>query len=353
MISARVHSLSQTQSGSALNLLMPLAPAKPTIVYDTYWRFAAERQRVFFLRNEGAPPPWTTDPIIQEYKFTNAYRAVDRVSQYLIRSVIYKGDQDPAQVLFRTLIFKIFNRIDTWELLLREFGDVRYAPGFIKRYDDVLTKAMAHGKRIYSAAYIMPSGGARNTTGRKHRMHLELVAQMLKDELDQKLIEATTMQEAFLLLRNYPTIGDFLAYQYVTDINYSRILNFDEMQFVVPGPGALSGISKCFADLGGLNEEDIIKVVTERQEMEFDRLGLKFRNLWGRKLQLIDCQNLFCEVDKYSRVAHPQFCGSGRTRIKQHFEPRREVIQYWFPPKWNINHLVPTTKATPSDDLFF
>ena len=25
-----------------------LAPAKPTIVYDTYWRFAAERQAIFF-----------------------------------------------------------------------------------------------------------------------------------------------------------------------------------------------------------------------------------------------------------------------------------------------------------------
>src|SRR5258707_9985183 len=40
----------------------------------------------------------------------------------------------------------------------------------------------------------------------------------------------------------------------------------------------------------------------------------------SRRLQLIDCQNLFCEVDKYARVAHPNIAGrTGRTRIKQKF----------------------------------
>ena len=47
------------------------------------------------------------------------------------------------------------------------------------------------------------------------------------------------------------------------------------MEFVVPGPGALDGIRKCFSDLGGLTEADLIRVVTERQEDEFERLGLR------------------------------------------------------------------------------
>ena len=34
--------------------------------------------------------------------------------------------------------------------------------------------------------------------------------------------------------------------------------------------------------------------------------------LRGRRLQLIDCQNLFCEVDKYAVVAHPGVRGSDR-----------------------------------------
>ena len=63
----------------------PGAPLKPTEVYDSYWRFAAERQDVFFRRLHRLPPPWTDDPVLRAHKFTNAYRASDRVSQYLIR----------------------------------------------------------------------------------------------------------------------------------------------------------------------------------------------------------------------------------------------------------------------------
>jgi len=60
--------------------------------------------------------------------------------------------------------------------------------------------------------------------------------------------------------------------------------------------------------------------------------------LRGRPLQLIDCQNLFCEVDKYARVAHPQITGrSGRTRIKQLFAPVVDPVPAWFPPKWGLN----------------
>lgn len=88
-----------------------IAPLKPSPVYDTYWRFAAERQEVFFRRLERRPPPLTDDPILVDYKFTNAYRASDRVSQYLIRRVIYREDlpSGPGEVCFRILLFKTFN----------------------------------------------------------------------------------------------------------------------------------------------------------------------------------------------------------------------------------------------------
>ena len=138
-----------------------ISPLKPTPVYDTYWRFAAERQRIFFRRVHQQPAPWTDDPVLQLHKFTNAYRASDRASQYLIRRVIYRDDLpgDPPEVVFRILLFKIFNRIETWELFERTLGPITYSDFSFKAYDKVLTKAMKQGESIYSAAYIMPSGG--------------------------------------------------------------------------------------------------------------------------------------------------------------------------------------------------
>lgn len=91
---------------------------KTTEVFDAYWRFACERQKVFFNKYEGKTVPWTDDPIIKTYKFTNAYRASDRVSQYLIKNVIYNGEKYlPEDTFFRIILFKMFNKIDTWDIL--------------------------------------------------------------------------------------------------------------------------------------------------------------------------------------------------------------------------------------------
>lgn len=329
-----------------------LAPALPTVVYDTYWRFAVERQEIFFRRWRRQRPPWTLDPILSEFKFTNAYRASDRVSQFLIKNVIYGGDQAEEEIFFRTILFKLFNKIETWELLRRALGVVSYLEYNFRAYDAALSKAIDGGDTIYSAAYIMPSGSKAFGSTRKHRAHLKLLERMMDDELALRIAGAKTMLEAFTLLRSYPMIGDFLAYQYVTDLNYSNLTNFSEMQFVIPGPGAKGGISKCFESLGGLTETDLIRVVTERQESEFDRLGIEFKSLWGRSLQLIDCQNLFCEVDKYSRVYHPEIAGSShRTRIKQKFRASAGTLDLWYPPKWGINEKIEASRREDASEI--
>ena len=254
--------------------------------------------------------------------------------------VIYEGLQSPQEVFFRTLLFKFFNRIDTWKLLLRSFGEVRLADYRFDRYEKVLTAAMSDGARIYSAAYIMPAA-AQFEGPRKHATHLRLLEHMLEKKAPEQMARAKTMREAFEVLRAFPMMGDFLAYQFTIDINYSTLTNFDEGEFVVPGPGARDGIRKCFKTLGGLSEADVIRLVADRQDLEFERLGITFRSLWGRPLQLIDCQNLFCETDKYARVAHPEIAGlTGRTRIKQTYSRLLEPIEHWYPPKWGINERI-------------
>lgn len=322
------------------------APAIPTEVFDTYWRFAVERQAIFFRRIKKTLGPWTQDAILQKYKFTNAYRASDRVSQYLIRRVIYQGDPAIEEVFFRIILFKLFNKIETWEMLIRELGTLCYRNYSFKKYNQVLSQAMLGGNTIYSAAYIMPSGNSTFGYARKHSNHLKLLEVMMKDRAYDQIVHAHNMSLAFETLRSYPTIGDFLAYQLVTDLTYSELTNFSEMEFVVPGPGAKSGIKKCFKSLGGLTEPEIILRVTKRQNEEFERLGLSFQDLGGRPLQLIDCQNLFCEVDKYARLAHPKVAGhSKRKRIKQIYKVNPLPIEYWYPPKWGINERVLASTA--------
>ena len=315
-------------------------PAEPTEVFDTYWRFAAERQAVFFRRARGLHRPWSIDPILLRHKFTNAYRASDRVSQFLIRRVIYEGGQAPDELFFRTVLFKLFNRIETWQKLEKNLGSITWKQYSFEKYDEVLSRSLERDERIYSGAYIMPAA-ERGNGARKHQTHLRLLERMMRDGAPERLAKMRSMQRAFELLRGYPMLGNFLAYQYVTDLNYSTLTDFSEMEFVVPGPGALDGIRKCFRSLGGLSEADIIRRVAERQGVEFSARGLHFERLGSRALQLIDCQNLFCEVDKYARLYHPTVAGrTGRTRIKQLFRPTELPVKYWYPPKWGINDQV-------------
>lgn len=313
-------------------------PAIPTEVFATYWTFAEKRQQIFFDRFNGLPPPWTKDdPVLATHRFTNAYRAADRVSQYLIRHVQYDREWSLTDLFFRTLLFKFFNRIETWKKLVAECGEPQWSTFSTERFGKALDAALAAGDRIYSAAYIMPSGGPKSKFRRKHRMHLHLLEQMMKDGLPAKIATAQSMEAAFRLLRDYPTVGDFLAYQYVVDLNYSTLTKFDENDFVVAGPGAREGIAKCFRELGGKDFVWIIQQVQKKQDEAFKILGLSFRKLWNRPLHLIDCQNLFCEVAKYARVYHPEFTPpGGRTRIKQKFVADIEPIEYMFPPKWEI-----------------
>jgi len=92
-----------------------LPPSFDSKVFDTYWRFAAERQEIFFRRIAGARS-LDPDPVLREFKFTNAYRASDRVSQYLIRRGILCGDQI-LTTYFQDPAVKNLHRIETWELL--------------------------------------------------------------------------------------------------------------------------------------------------------------------------------------------------------------------------------------------
>ncbi len=315
-----------------------IAPAIPTKIYDKLWWLAAERQNIFIKRLKNDPHPWTIDSILNRHKFTNAYRASDRVSQYLIRNVIYQGNQSVEEVLFRILLFKFFNKIETWEVLKNSLATISYRNYDYSKYNEILLNEMNLGKRIYSPAYIMPSGKSSFGNSKKHQNHLQLLELIMKNDLANKLAKISTMKDLFLELKGYPMIGDFLAFQLAIDINYSELTSFDEMEFVVPGPGALSGISKCFSDTGGLSAEDIINRMAQIQDREFERLGIEFNDLWGRPLQLIDIQNLFCEIDKYSRVAFPELMGnSKRTRIKQIFKENQTPIDIWYPPKWKLN----------------
>jgi len=304
-------------------------------VYDTYWYFAAERQSIFFKKLSGQVRPYTTDPILDTYKFCNVYRAADRVSQFLIKEVIYGFDTDPHDTLFRIFFFRLLNKIETWQSLEREFGRVSLRQFNLALYSRFLAD-LKNRQPIYGNAFILCANKSFGFDA-KHDNHLALLHRIFAAEKTANaFLGSRTLAELFYALRDLPLIGDFMAYQLAIDFNYSSVINFSENDFTMAGPGALRGIKKCFEDTGGRTPEQIIMYMVENQEKEFARLGLLFQPLWGRPLHAIDCQGLFCEVDKYCRQAFPELV-SNRTQIKATYTPTNKNFVYFFPPKWGID----------------
>jgi len=304
-------------------------------VFETYWYFAAERQAIFFRRLKGENPPYSRDLIFQRYKFCNSYRASDRVSQFLIRSVIYGATTDPLDTLFRIFLFRLLNRPESWLELERRVGQVNLQTFAEGNYATILQEIKESGV-LYGNAFILCANKAFGFD-EKHRNHLALLEHVFcKSGSGQALLKAPSLQELFTCLRQLPLIGDFMAYQLAIDFNYSEVFSFDENDFTAAGPGALRGINKCFEDTGGHDASYIIQWMCENQAKEFQRQGLGFQDLGGRALHAIDCQGLFCETDKYCRVAFPDL-QSNRVRIKTVFSPQPVPVAYFYPPKWGVN----------------
>ncbi len=311
-------------------------------LFDAYWRFAAERQNIFNRRLDDPAGPWTADPILRRFKFCNTFRASDRVSQYLISRVIYDSaarDLPAEDVFLRIILFRLFSKESTWEALENATGGVRRATLDVEHLGAVLD-GLRRDRPIYTAAFILCAHDAYGHRV-KHRNHLELVARMFAPgRLGADLSAARGLNDVYEALRAWPMIGAFMGYQLAIDLNYSEHLDFDEDDFTVPGPGATRGLKKVFIDFGGRSPSQLIMDMVSTQEEEFDRLGLDWSGLFGRRLHAIDCQGLFCETDKYARAAFPELT-SNRVRIKHQFRGPQPMPQLFYPPKWGINERLP------------
>lgn len=324
-------------------------------VYELYWQFASRRQAAFERRLAGENAPWSDDPILQEFKFCNVYRAADRVSQYMIRTVCYgEAAGSPADRAFQIVAFRTFSKINTWNRMIALLGR---PPRIRDLADGSFVAALNRIKRedggLYTGAFILCATKAFGHD-EKHHNHAALFERMfVRDAIAERLIGANSFEGAVRTLEGYPLMGPFMAYQTAVDLNYSELINFSENDYTQAGPGALRGLAKVFEDLGDYTPSEAIQWMVDQQQAEFERLGLPFSGLFGRPLHAIDCQGLFCETDKYCREAAPELA-SNRTRIKARYRPSKTPLELFFPPKWRLGLSSRTLPAAlqPQLDLF-
>jgi hypothetical protein len=310
--------------------------------FQFYFYFIQERMSIFW-KKRARVPELTQDAILSTYKFTNVYRVLDRVTQYLLKKVIYQEENSFSEedVLFRILIFKIFNKTETWEFLEEALEQPICRANFrVGEWSELLSYQIRQ-QPIFNGAYMMTGSHRKyQQFPSKHEKWLRMVdKEWVQNDFFADIKKAESLEAVYDLLRSRSFLGEFLAYQYAIDFNYSPVIDFDENTFVKAGIGAKRGLHKCFSGFGGHSCEELIRFTQDHFEFFQEKYGYTdFKNLYGRPPTLIDLQNCFCEVDKYLRVKLPHL-SQGQKRIKQKYKPSVGEIGFFFPPKWGINFL--------------
>ncbi|KAH9888849.1 hypothetical protein C8Q73DRAFT_654736 [Cubamyces lactineus] len=344
---------SKKQRSSGAKLLVDFTPGKktppvpkvveiggralrPNIILDTFFKFVSERHLIQQRRLAGKPPPWTSDPILATYPFTNVFRVYDRVTQYVLRNVIQQGDQSLREQCFRVMIFRSFNRMETWELLTAHFGEITWRDFDLNAYEEVLL-AEQQENALYGHAYIIPSprfGGRANASN-----HLRLVQLMMEEDLPGQLKRLHHLKDAHGRISLFPGMGDFMALQLLLDLNMTAHFDFSEDEWVALGPGSLECLRKMFGPSVRGVELEALEYLHRTQQDHFARLHIRPRDIPrvpGRTpgLSMVDLEHALCECEKYSRAHHPSIKGKRQKVAKRAFVPRPEPITADVPAHW-------------------
>ncbi|KAI0629256.1 hypothetical protein C8Q77DRAFT_1236909 [Trametes polyzona] len=308
----------------------------PNVILDTFFTFVAERHHVHQRRLRGDPQPWTSDAILANYPFTNVFRVYDRVTQYILHNVILKGDQSLREQCFRVMLFRSFNKMETWELLVEHFGEVTWRDFDVNAYEDVLSEEQQKNP-LYGHAYIIPSpklGGRANASN-----HLRLVQLMMEEDLPGQLQKVHHLKDAHGRIGLFPGMGDFMALQLLLDLNMTAHFNYPEDEWVALGPGSLACLQKIFGPAVRGFELDALRYLHRTQHAHFARLRVRpdrIPRIPGRAagLSMVDIEHALCECEKYSRALHPSIVGKRLKVAKRAFVPRPEPITADVPAHW-------------------
>lgn len=279
------------------------------------------------------PQPWTKDPVLLEFRFTNVRREHDRETKWLIQHITSNPNLSYEDKLLNCILFRLFNKHETAELIGMPIHFSDHYSGwdpeaYRKLFEDAI-KEDPH--RVFFTAAFHTVGmklTLQKVTGEDYAPMriMKFMRVLCDDKFPQKIGKCRDQQEVFKTLISYQGIGGFLGYQMFVDMTYIEEFPFSENEFTVAGPGCVMGLNELFEDKDGMSYEDCLFWVRNNIEQEFIKRGWKwdakklFCDLpeYDRCLNVMSLENCFCELSKYIRAV----TGTGRPRKK--YVPTKE-----------------------------
>jgi alpha-glutamyl/putrescinyl thymine pyrophosphorylase clade 1 len=291
-----------------------------SLLVEVFFALARERQTIFLKKQAGEPKTWwTQDEIFTHYRFTNVFREQDRTTRWLRENVRAKWGDSP-DILLATLVYRWFNRVEVGEIVFNKM-----VPGKTYTPWEALRAAGDLGGLEWSVRQFEPKGpwttGAYNIATPEGLDKLagvcHNIGQFLRTMVRWREIalgwytRRATLEEAWRWLKGAPWLGPFMAYEVITDLRYTPILEHapDKDTWANLGPGSRRGINRILRLPPGepMTEAQGVKIM--RDLLEYSRRAECWPAEWGR-WELREVEMWLCEFDKYLRVAW----GEGKIR---------------------------------------
>jgi len=295
-----------------------------------FYKFMFDRHDVWhrrFIRNMSRP--WTIDPILKVWKFTNVWRELDRGTVYLLdalRDPSREGYRNCVGDLWSIMHYRLFNN---WEAHKALGGFVPYDQW---NYDDWYKRLRAH--HAAGNTVLCMSHNTCCYTGLPGSDKIErvcLIAKRVHDTAQDTLDginNARSLEQVFDVIRAVRGYGPFLAYEVVSDILYTGITPFSVNDWANAGPGAMNGIARIFHPMSEKQRGkkmpflDIMQWLRTNQKTGFDAVkflfGCDFESIaWQRRpLDLRCIEHQLCEYSKIVKL----YQGNGRN-FSGHVKP--------------------------------
>lgn len=290
--------------------------------YDALSRFfayAVEREKIRQRRALDSPKPWTNDSILQTNRFCNVYREHDKTTVWFCENIRYPLMQS-SFCLAATIIFRWFNKIEIGKVLKPMLLSEKWDSGEAKK---LILEAYPNGPFV-TGAYII------NTPIGKNKLDgvLWCIDTALSTVVPEVLeLKNKSLESVWLVLKKAPHLGDFMAYEVVTDMRFTPMLNKarDIFFWANPGPGALRGMSRIigqdvntFKKGSQSHKKIVIGLMHKILKIANGRLTLENYegSLWDYKRdgiwEMREVEHTLCEFDKYERIR----LGQGKMKQK-------------------------------------
>lgn len=264
--------------------------------YAPLWQWINAREKARIVKEViGAPPPYTTDPVIAKYRFCNVRREDDRGTVW-VRQHIREPFADHPNLWFMLCIARQINWPDTLaEMIARAAwpSNPNFHPSMMTT---VLRERKARGEKVFTGAYMISAGP---TKGQDKATYIcEHVLGNLKANAHIGDVGYERLRSVHYEIKRHNGWGDFMAYQAVVDMRFTRILRdaIDRESWAAAGPGTIRGLNRLYG-------RALTAPLSQTQALdEMSEIYPLVRPMTGVAIDFSDVPNILCETDKYLRV---------------------------------------------------